>query len=242
MEEPSRILAKLAELCMASLAQYLKMLPVGSLYGSGILSTVLLDMGPDVLILILMTLAVSSVVVGVMHSNTLQEANFGWMALFLAVWHAPRLLLYSNPGVAFQERLISCLGDYVMVCTSVAAAIIVTYRDPTKQEPRIPIPGDAVRTPVASEVWRIQGPRSEDASWCSRDDDCSESRSIFFRNMGPRSLPSIASSSDAASSIPLHGDERIDATLVMETVHLLNTIRGPPDRDRPDLSEVNIPR
>jgi hypothetical protein len=161
------------------------------------------------------------------------SANFGWMALFLAMWHAPRLLQPSHPSVPFHDRLLSCLGDYAMVCSAVAAVIIITYKGPTQQ--RLESSGDGSATLVAPVVRRRQGPGSDDFSRSSRD-DYSDPGSFILYHMGPRSLPSTGCCSDTGSSILLQGDDRISPDLVMETVQALNTIRGQPHHDRTGIS------
>lgn len=153
------------------------------------------------------------------------RANFGRMALILAVLNATRLLIDPPLELSALDRTKSCLRDYVMMVSSLAAAVATAPHLPSNRPHLADIP-KAERTVSITEADDVESKDSRYYFENSEAQDTWEKLSdvdpIVFQHMaGPKSQASSWSNTSGTSISLSSGEKLQDPDTAMKFAQIL---------------------
>ncbi|CAM1507278.1 Fc.00g069190.m01.CDS01 [Cosmosporella sp. VM-42] len=208
-----------------ALRHVLEILPAGALYCSG--GALGLRQDCNFIVVIVPVWIVSATVTALAYRAALQAANFGRIAITIALLSAIYTLQNTTQNAPLLDQIVSCLRHYIMVTSMVAAVLAMVFRVPPRNGSMEPFPVEETN-PLAVEATTASLRNSLDlmtASYATLDvllpsttqTGLSDVGSVAYDNMGPGST-CPGCSSNGGTEVSLRSTGRVKLGLTQSVV------------------------
>lgn len=226
--------------CWQAVVHCAEVLPAGVLMGTGLALSRPQDHSVDTVIVVM--LAVSGAILVLAYKPVLQAANFGQVAVLLAlccvahrIFSRTHALQLTDEKLLLDE-LISCLREYAVMMACLGSAICMACPSPMQRPSVDPLPVEQ-RDPLASNApslcqYQDLGQSCDLSSQSDKLECISDVGSLPFRHVGPTSSYSEASEYSVLTLSSSGG--RVDPVLAMSIFQLsmkMNAVMSTRDED-----------